>query len=52
MEPEITEKDVALLLMSQDSWVALGAMLALRPWMDPGDEVATPGLPTTGRLPH
>jgi hypothetical protein len=38
MEPEITERDVALLMMSESSWVTLGAVLGLRPWMRPDDE--------------
>jgi hypothetical protein len=50
MEPEITERDVALLLMNEDSWVKLGAMLGLRPWMHPGDAVAL-DLPDSKHLP-
>ena len=50
MEPEITERDVALLLMNEDSWVKLGAMLGLRPWMRPGDGVAL-DLPGAEPLP-
>jgi hypothetical protein len=30
MEPTVTERDIALLLMSEESWVTLGAVLALQ----------------------
>ncbi|HZR79782.1 MAG TPA: hypothetical protein VFD92_01710 [Candidatus Binatia bacterium] len=35
MEPRVTERDVELLLLNEESWVTLGAMLGLRTWMRP-----------------
>lgn len=47
MEPIVTERDVALLLLSEESWVRLGAVLALRAQLpDMGsDGLLPPGLP-------
>lgn len=44
MEPMVTERDVELLLMSEDSWVALGAMLGLQALLPP-EELLRPGAP-------
>jgi hypothetical protein len=43
MEPIVTERDVALLLLNEESWVRLGAVLALRAQM--------PDMGTDGLLP-
>ncbi len=41
MEPLLTERDVALLMLNEDSWVTLGAVLGLKVRMphegEPGD---------------
>ncbi len=36
-EPSVTERDLTLLMMSEDSLVALGAMLGLKAKVVPGD---------------
>ncbi|MFM7735400.1 MAG: hypothetical protein ACKOCT_21090 [Alphaproteobacteria bacterium] len=36
-EPAVTDRDLALLMMSEDSLVALGAMLGLQARTVPGD---------------
>ncbi|MFM7144363.1 MAG: hypothetical protein ACKO2K_20860 [Alphaproteobacteria bacterium] len=36
-EPAVTDRDLALLMMSEDSLVALGAMLGFRARTVPGD---------------
>lgn len=38
-EPLVTERDVELLMLSEDSWVALGAMLGLQAMMPPPELV-------------
>jgi len=44
MEPNVTERDVALLLLNEESWVTLGAVLALRAQM-PSEGPRPAGLP-------
>jgi hypothetical protein len=45
MEPTVTERDVALLLMNEESWVTLGAVLALRARMREDEPLPSVRLP-------
>lgn len=42
MEPELTKRDLQLLLLNEKSWVTLGAVLGLQARMR-GDEAEVPG---------
>lgn len=42
MEPELTKRDLQLLLLNEKSWVTLGAVLGLQAQMF-GEEAEVPG---------